>query len=98
MTPIIVDKMTNEEVTSITIKEAQNHLSEIIAQIQTDDIPVIITHKGEEKAVIISLEAFAFLERIIAEKEDEIDRKALHKAKQDLEPTTSLDELKKELK
>ena len=54
----------------------------------------MITHQGEGKAVIISLEAFAFLERMIAQKEDEIDREALQEARQDLGPTTSLNKLK----
>ena len=43
MTPILLDKMSNQGVTSITVKEAQNHLRE---KIKADDIPVMITHQG----------------------------------------------------
>ncbi len=98
MTHSIVNQMNNEGVISITVNEAQNHLNEIIAQIEKNDVPVIITHQGKEKAVMISLEAFAFLEKMIFQQEDEIDREALREARQDLEPTTSLNELKQELK
>ncbi|MEA5534144.1 type II toxin-antitoxin system Phd/YefM family antitoxin [Crocosphaera sp. XPORK-15E] len=98
MTHIAVNQMSGERFISITVNEAQNHLSEIIEQIETNDIPVIITHQGKGQAVMISLEAFAFLEKMIAQQEDEIDREALREARQDLEPTTSLNELKQELK
>ena len=46
MTPILLDKMSNQGVTSITVKEAQNHISEIREKIKADDIPVMITHQG----------------------------------------------------
>jgi prevent-host-death family protein len=68
---------TNEaeytEVLSLMVEDAKPRLGSLLEQVETEDLRGILTQDGEAKGVIISMEAFAFLERMIEAREDEID-------------------------
>lgn len=71
--PVTIEIEADNSMMEMTIKEAQIKLQEIVQKVNDDDERVILTENGEQKAVIISVEAFAFLHRMIEKIEDEID-------------------------
>lgn len=71
--PMRIEIEADNSMMEMTIKEAQIKLQEIVQKVNDDDERVILTENGEQKAVIISVEAFAFLHRMIEKIEDEID-------------------------
>jgi prevent-host-death family protein len=91
----------DEGIIRINVNEAQAKLTEILQEVNNEDQRFILTENGQNKAVIISLEAFEFVERMIQKVEDEIDLEAIHKARKQRknaqEKNISWDELKHEL-
>ena len=57
----------------LSVAEAQSQLAKIVRQVSAEDRQVILRENGEDVAVIISLEAFWFLEKMIELAGDEID-------------------------
>lgn len=82
-----------------SIDEAQDRLLNLAQQVKADDKRIILTHQDREIAAIISIEAFAFLERAIAQAEDESDLEDCQQILAQTQPGDwiSLEELKKEI-
>ena len=57
----------------LSVAEAQSQLAEIVGRVSAEDRRVILSKNGKDIAVIISLEAFWFLEKMIELAGDEID-------------------------
>jgi PHD/YefM family antitoxin component YafN of YafNO toxin-antitoxin module len=73
---IATEKITFLEDTGIIevdVSQVEDSFKEIINRINEEDLRVVLSENGQQKGVIISTEAFLFLERIIEKIEDEID-------------------------
>ena len=57
----------------LSVAEAQSKLAEIVGRVAAEDRRVILSKNGKDVAVIISLEAFWFLEKMIELAGDELD-------------------------
>lgn len=101
-----MERVTTEEYTAensaivrMTTTEAQDNFDETVNRVASGEDRVILSKDGKDVAAVISIEEFWFLERIIADLEDEIDledaRAALAEAKE--KGTISLAEMKAEL-
>ncbi len=71
--PVAIDIDEDSSIIEINIASAQENLGKIVQEVSEEDRRVILSENGEQKAVIISVEAFAFLERMIEKIEDEMD-------------------------
>ncbi|MFB2935673.1 type II toxin-antitoxin system prevent-host-death family antitoxin [Aerosakkonemataceae cyanobacterium BLCC-F154] len=87
----------NSSILRMTAAEFQDNFDEMVNRIAESEERVILTKDGKDVAAVISLEEFWFLERAIAQLEDEIDLEAIRAAKTETEENISLADLKKEL-
>lgn len=98
---IATEKITFLEDTGIIevdVSQVEDSFKEIINRINGEDLRVILSENGQQKGVIISTEAFLFLERMIEKIEDEIDVANAEKILADPnEIPVSLEQIKQEL-
>lgn len=89
----------NRAIDEINLKEAQRELFDIVEQVKAEDKRIILSENGEQKAVIISVEAFSFLQKMIDKIEDEIDIAEAEKILGETKPKdyVSLEQIKQEL-
>ena len=99
-----MEKVTTEQYTAenssilrMTAEEFQDKFEATVNRVTESEERVILTKDGKDVAAVISLEEFWFLERAIAQLEDEIDLEAIRAAKTETEENISLADLKKEL-
>lgn len=85
--------------TSVSTKEARDQLSELINRVAYGKERIVLTRRGKELAVIVSLEDLLTLERVMSRLEDISDldaaQDALSEAKE--KGTVSWDRVKDEL-
>ena len=86
-------------VVRLDVAELRDRLDDILTRIVSGEERAIVSCDGEEVAAVISIEEFWFLERAIAQLEDEIDLEAIREAKAEAEKkgTISWETLKSEL-
>jgi prevent-host-death family protein len=81
----------------LAAQKVQEHFAETITQVAETGERIIVQHQGKDVAVLIPVEDLALLE----EMEDRLDLEDFRAAKEEWEregrPTTSLDEIIKEL-
>ncbi len=81
----------------MTAAEVRVNFDETVDRVASGEDRVILSKDGKDVAAVISIEEFWFLERVIAELEEEIDLEAVRAARAEKEETISLADLKKEL-
>ena len=87
----------NDSILRMTAAEFQDNFDATINRVADSEERVILTKDGKDVAAVISLEEFWFLDRVIAQLEDEIDLEAIRAARTETEENISLADLKKEL-
>ena len=86
-------------VVRLSVAELRDRLDDILTRIVSGEERAIVSRDGENVAAVISIEEFWFLERAIAQLEDEMDLEAIREAKAEAEKkgTISWETLKSEL-
>ena len=94
-----IQQTEDRDIMRMSIDEAQDKLFNLAQQVKSEDDRIILTQNGQAIAAIVSIEAFAFLERAIEKAEDETDREDCQRILLETQPDDwiSLEELKKEL-
>ena len=60
-------------VVRLSVEELRDRLDEILTRVASGEERAIVSRDGEDVAAVISIEEFWFLERAIAQLEDEMD-------------------------
>ncbi len=80
-----------------SIAEMRNNTADIINRVAYGGERVILERRGKPVAVIIPVEEYEFLERIIAEREDAMDLAAIKASRRERGKSVPLEQVKREL-
>lgn len=51
------------ELPTVSIREARDHLTDIVDRAEREDIPTVITRRGQEVAAVVSIETLRLFQR-----------------------------------